>query len=232
MVKATVTRNFGPRPIDRSEAASSARPSRHRPGRHFGAQSYARPLAGLATFVVIGVIVAISMGLFQGSFTDTVPVTVVSPRAGLVMNPEAKVKMRGVEVGKVGSIDVRPERPSRPAPRDAAVANASHSGQCARRHRVDHGFRCQIRRVGTTCRSSRTEPAARCQVLQGKQRHGGDQHGIPATDVGAVDDRSGQTQRDPRCDRGGGERSGPQDRPDAFRSGRVSGQAGSGIFPR
>jgi virulence factor Mce-like protein len=37
-----------------------------------------------------------------------VPVTVVSPRAGLVMNPEAKVKMRGVEVGKVGSIDVRP----------------------------------------------------------------------------------------------------------------------------
>jgi virulence factor Mce-like protein len=37
-----------------------------------------------------------------------VPVTVVSPRAGLVMNPDARVKMRGVEVGKVASIDVRP----------------------------------------------------------------------------------------------------------------------------
>jgi virulence factor Mce-like protein len=37
-----------------------------------------------------------------------VPVTVVSPRAGLVMNPEAKVKMRGVEVGKVASIDLQP----------------------------------------------------------------------------------------------------------------------------
>jgi phospholipid/cholesterol/gamma-HCH transport system substrate-binding protein len=103
-----VTRNFGPRPIDRSEADSTARPVAASPGRHFGAQSYARPLAGLATFVVIGVIIAIALGLFQGSFTTTVPVTVVSPRAGMVMNPEAKVKMRGVEVGKVGSIDVRP----------------------------------------------------------------------------------------------------------------------------
>ncbi|SPM40459.1 mammalian cell entry protein, partial [Mycobacterium numidiamassiliense] len=103
-----VTRNFGPGPIDRSEADSSASPVAASPGRHFGAQSYARPLAGLGTFVVVGVIVLIAMGLFQGSFTKTVPVTVVSPRAGLVMNPDAKVKMRGVEVGKVGSIDVRP----------------------------------------------------------------------------------------------------------------------------
>ncbi|OYV23970.1 MAG: MCE-family protein, partial [Mycobacterium sp. 20-66-4] len=103
-----MTRNFGPGPIDRSEADSSASPVAASPGRHFGARSYARPLAGLGTFVVVGVIVVIAMGLFQGSFTKTVPVTVVSPRAGLVMNPDAKVKMRGVEVGKVGSIDVRP----------------------------------------------------------------------------------------------------------------------------
>ncbi len=48
------------------------------------------------------------MGLFRGDFTDTVPVTVVSQRAGLVMNPDAKVKMRGVQVGKVASIEVRP----------------------------------------------------------------------------------------------------------------------------
>jgi virulence factor Mce-like protein len=37
-----------------------------------------------------------------------VPVTVLSPRAGLVMNPEAKVKMRGVQVGKVASIEEKP----------------------------------------------------------------------------------------------------------------------------
>ena len=50
-----------------------------------------------------------AIGLFRGSFTETVPVTVVSDRAGLVMNPDAKVKMRGVQVGKVASIETRPD---------------------------------------------------------------------------------------------------------------------------
>jgi phospholipid/cholesterol/gamma-HCH transport system substrate-binding protein len=101
-----VTRNLGPGPFSRSETTSAARPVAASPGRHFGAQSYARPLAGLATIVLIGIIFAIAVGLFRGDFTKTVPVTVVSPRAGLVMNPDAKVKMRGVEVGKVASIEV------------------------------------------------------------------------------------------------------------------------------
>ncbi len=103
-----MTRDLGPGPIDRSETSSSARPVAASPGRHFGAQSYARPLAGLATVLLIAVVFAVAIGLFRGDFTQSVPVTVVSPRAGLVMNPEAKVKMRGVEVGKVASIDVRP----------------------------------------------------------------------------------------------------------------------------
>jgi phospholipid/cholesterol/gamma-HCH transport system substrate-binding protein len=72
-------------------------------------QSAVRPLAGLATIVVIGGIVAVAAILFRGGFTETVPVTVVSPRAGLVMNPDAKVKMRGVQVGKVASIEERPD---------------------------------------------------------------------------------------------------------------------------
>jgi phospholipid/cholesterol/gamma-HCH transport system substrate-binding protein len=103
-----VTRDFGPGPIHRSETTSAASPVAASPGRHFGVRSYARPLAGLASIVVVGAIIAVALALFQGDFTKTVPVTVVSPRAGLVMNPEAKVKMRGVEVGKVASIDVRP----------------------------------------------------------------------------------------------------------------------------
>lgn len=104
-----MTHNLGPGPIHRSETTSDARPVAARPGRHFGVQSYARPLAGLATVVVVAGIVAVAVGLFRGDFTRSVPVTVVSPRAGLVMNPDAKVKMRGVEVGKVDSIDVRPD---------------------------------------------------------------------------------------------------------------------------
>jgi phospholipid/cholesterol/gamma-HCH transport system substrate-binding protein len=76
--------------------------------RHLGARTYARPLAGLATIAVIGAIVAVALGLFQGDFTTTVPVTVMSPRAGLVMNPDAKVKLHGVQVGSVTAIDEQP----------------------------------------------------------------------------------------------------------------------------
>ncbi len=69
----------------------------------------ARALAGLGTVVVIGLIIGLSVGLFRGSFTETVPLTVVSQRAGLVMNPDAKVKMRGVQVGTVAKIESRPD---------------------------------------------------------------------------------------------------------------------------
>jgi phospholipid/cholesterol/gamma-HCH transport system substrate-binding protein len=63
-----------------------------------------RALAGLGAIVAMVAVIAMAIGLFRGSFTETVPVTVVSERAGLVMNPDAKVKMRGVEVGRVASI--------------------------------------------------------------------------------------------------------------------------------
>jgi phospholipid/cholesterol/gamma-HCH transport system substrate-binding protein len=67
-----------------------------------------RALTGLVTVAILVAIVAVAVGLFQGSFTESVPVTVLSPRAGLVMNVDAKVKMRGVQVGKVDSIETRP----------------------------------------------------------------------------------------------------------------------------
>lgn len=63
-------------------------------------------LAGLATVIVLVGIVFFSVAMFRGGFGRTVPVTVVSARAGLVMNPEAKVKMRGVQVGQVESIEI------------------------------------------------------------------------------------------------------------------------------
>lgn len=80
-----------------------------RPGRSFGARGSARPLAGLATVVAVGLIVGLAILLFRGSFTKTVPLTVISDRAGLVMNPDAKVKVRGVQVGKVGTIESLPD---------------------------------------------------------------------------------------------------------------------------
>ena len=68
-----------------------------------------RPLAGLATVVVIVGIVAVAIVLFRGGLTPSAPVTLLSPRAGLVMNTDAKVKMRGIEVGTVASIETRPD---------------------------------------------------------------------------------------------------------------------------
>lgn len=67
-----------------------------------------RPIAGLATVLAILSIVAVAVALFTGSLTATVPVTVISERAGLVMNPDAKVKMHGVQVGTVESIEELP----------------------------------------------------------------------------------------------------------------------------
>jgi phospholipid/cholesterol/gamma-HCH transport system substrate-binding protein len=72
-------------------------------------KGYARPLAGLGTVVAVLAVIALAVGLFRGSFTKTIPVTVISDRAGLVMNPDAKVKMRGVQVGKVSSIEAQPD---------------------------------------------------------------------------------------------------------------------------
>jgi len=67
------------------------------------------PLLGWAMILAIATVVALALGLFKGSFTPTAPVTVLSPRAGLVMNVDARVKMRGVEVGKVASIEALPD---------------------------------------------------------------------------------------------------------------------------
>jgi phospholipid/cholesterol/gamma-HCH transport system substrate-binding protein len=104
-----LTRNLGPGPAHRSETTSAAAPVGSRPGRHFGASGYVRPLAGLATVVALVAIVALAVTLFRGTYADTVPVTVISERAGLVMNPDAKVKMRGVQIGKVSSIESKPD---------------------------------------------------------------------------------------------------------------------------
>lgn len=68
-------------------------------------RSYVRPLTGLGTVIVIVTVCVLAVVSFQGGFTDPVPVTVIADRAGLVMDPDAKVKMLDVEVGRVASID-------------------------------------------------------------------------------------------------------------------------------
>ncbi len=55
-------------------------------------------------FILVGSLIALTAGAFSGKFISFIPLTLVSDRAGLVMEPGAKVKLRGVQVGEVGSI--------------------------------------------------------------------------------------------------------------------------------
>ncbi|MGV9713090.1 MCE family protein [Gordonia sp. NPDC003424] len=70
-------------------------------------QERSRAVRRTAAVVMVGglvVIIAAAAGQFLNWFADTQTVTLEAPRAGLVMNPDAKVKLRGVEVGRVASI--------------------------------------------------------------------------------------------------------------------------------
>lgn len=89
-----------------------------------------RPLVGLASIAALVAVFALAASLFRGDFADTVPVTVISQRAGLVMNPDAKVEIRGVQVGRVEAIEELPSGEAAlhlamdPSRLDAIPANA------------------------------------------------------------------------------------------------------------
>lgn len=61
-------------------------------------------LAGLGMVLGLAAIVTLCLVTFAGGFENTVKVTVDAPRSGLVLDPDAKVKIRGVEIGKVSGI--------------------------------------------------------------------------------------------------------------------------------
>src|SRR3984893_7466015 len=58
--------------------------------------------------VLVLVVVAVSTLTalaFEGTLKKTVPLTVISDRAGLVMEDDAKVKLRGVQIGEVDRVE-------------------------------------------------------------------------------------------------------------------------------
>src|ERR1700754_1674612 len=58
----------------------------------------------LILVIIVAAIVWLAYSLFAGTLKPYVPVTLTSDRAGLVMETNAKVKMRGVQVGRVSAI--------------------------------------------------------------------------------------------------------------------------------
>lgn len=67
-----------------------------------------RITVGAVTVLAIVGVMGLAVTLFRGGMHTTVPITVIADRAGLVMNPSAKVKLHNVDVGRVTSIDSLP----------------------------------------------------------------------------------------------------------------------------
>ncbi|MBB2773628.1 MULTISPECIES: MCE family protein [Mycolicibacterium] len=64
-------------------------------------------LAGAVALGVVCVVAATISLQFRGAFAERVTLTLLSPRAGLVVDPGAKVTFNGVEIGRVTAISAR-----------------------------------------------------------------------------------------------------------------------------
>ncbi|WP_345494640.1 MCE family protein [Nocardia callitridis] len=53
----------------------------------------------------LAAVVVVAMVMFFGGFTSTSTVTIDAPRSGLVLDPDAKVKVRGVQIGRVEAVN-------------------------------------------------------------------------------------------------------------------------------
>jgi phospholipid/cholesterol/gamma-HCH transport system substrate-binding protein len=59
---------------------------------------------GLVTLVVMGLAFSVLYLQFRGELTPSTKLTLVAPRAGLVMDPGSKVTFNGVQIGRVSTI--------------------------------------------------------------------------------------------------------------------------------
>ncbi|MEI7914405.1 MAG: MCE family protein [Mycobacteriaceae bacterium] len=61
-------------------------------------------LAGIILLVILAVILTVTALQFRGKFTPETKLTMLSSRAGLVMDPNSKVTYNGVEIGRVTKV--------------------------------------------------------------------------------------------------------------------------------
>jgi phospholipid/cholesterol/gamma-HCH transport system substrate-binding protein len=66
--------------------------------------------AGAVLLVIAAIVGAFIYLQFRGDLTDKTQLTLLSPRAGLVVEPGSKVTFNGVEIGRVSHIDMVDER--------------------------------------------------------------------------------------------------------------------------
>lgn len=65
---------------------------------------FRHPLIGLASLLVFAVLVGLAIASYNQEFVSSEPITIKSQRSGLLMDPGAAVKLRGVVVGRVGTV--------------------------------------------------------------------------------------------------------------------------------
>jgi phospholipid/cholesterol/gamma-HCH transport system substrate-binding protein len=73
-----------------------------------------RKSAGLALWLIIAFVLIVVWVQFRGGFTPETPLTLLTSRSGLVMDPGSKVTYNGVAIGRVASI-TEVEHDGRPA---------------------------------------------------------------------------------------------------------------------
>lgn len=77
-------------------------------------QSYWVP--GVVVFLIAALVLLLVFWQYRGNFTDKTKLTMLSDRAGLVMDPGSKVTYNGVQIGRVANIHEE-ERDGKPAAR-------------------------------------------------------------------------------------------------------------------
>nr|WP_324199125.1 MCE family protein [Nocardia amamiensis] len=63
--------------------------------------------AGAVMILLVTAVIVLAVSMYAGRFRSTATVTVEAPRSGLVLDPDAKVRMRGVELGRVSAVEYR-----------------------------------------------------------------------------------------------------------------------------
>ena len=67
-------------------------------------------VAGIGQVLVLVGVLALTVGFYTRAFSNPAEVTLQTTRAGLVMDPGNKVKMYGVEIGRVGQVRAAQQR--------------------------------------------------------------------------------------------------------------------------
>lgn len=67
-------------------------------------------IAAAALVFALVAVLALTWSMYAGGFAATATVTVEAPRSGLVLDPDAKVRFRGAQIGRVAGIEHAGER--------------------------------------------------------------------------------------------------------------------------